>query len=115
MTYVLYYLELQKQLAASKRSSQKPLLDAPRDQDLNSRRPGQVLVGVGAMDQAETKPLGGTLKPITIHEVLVEDGEEMNFDWPRSPQIERIKTGLTEIALAVLLFVGLVAFCLGRF
>jgi hypothetical protein len=117
MTYVLYYLELQKQLAVSKGSSQKPLLDAPPDQEPNSLRPGQVLVGVGAIDQAETKPPGGgiRLKPFTIHDVLVEDREEMNFDCPHSLQIERIKTGLTEIALAVLLFGGLVAFCLGRF
>jgi hypothetical protein len=34
--YVSYYLELQKQLAASKGSSQKPLLDVPADQELNS-------------------------------------------------------------------------------
>jgi hypothetical protein len=37
--YVSYYLELQKQLAASKGSSQKPLLDVPADQELNSLRP----------------------------------------------------------------------------
>ena len=44
--YVSYYLESQKQLAASKGSSQKPLLDVPADQELNSLRPGQALVGV---------------------------------------------------------------------
>jgi hypothetical protein len=34
--YVSYYLELQKQLAASKGSSQKPLREVPADQELNS-------------------------------------------------------------------------------
>jgi len=36
MYYVSYYLELQKQLAASKGSSQKPLREVPADQELNS-------------------------------------------------------------------------------
>ena len=31
--YVSYYLELQKQLAASKKSFQKPLFDVPADQE----------------------------------------------------------------------------------
>ena len=117
MYYVSYYLELQKQLAASKGSSQKPLREMPADQELNSRRPGQALVGVGAIDQAEMKPSRGdnSLTPLDTHDILIEVSEEVNFDWPHSLAIERIKAGLTEIALAVLLFVGLVAFCLQRF
>jgi hypothetical protein len=39
----------------------------------------------------------------------------VNFDWPNSLPIGRIKAGLTEIAVAILLFAGLVAFCLQRF
>jgi hypothetical protein len=115
--YVSYYLELQKQLAASKGSSQKPLREVPADQELNSLRPGQALVGVGAIDQAERKPsgTGNSLTPVAIHDVLAEASEKVNFDWPHSLAIERIKAGLTEIAVAILLFAGLVAFCLQRF
>jgi hypothetical protein len=71
-------LELQKQLAASKGSSQKPLLDVPADQELNSLQPGQALVGLGAIDQAEMKPSGGgnPLTPLGVHEVLVEASAE---------------------------------------
>ena len=115
--YYVSYLELQKQLAASKGSSQKPLREVPADQELNSLRPGQALVGVGAIDQAERKPsgTGNSLTPIAIHDVLAEASEKVNFDWPHSLPIERIKAGLTEIAVAILLFAGLVAFCLQRF
>jgi hypothetical protein len=117
MYYVSYYLELQKQLAASNGSSQKPLREVPADQELNSLRPGQALVGVGAIDQAERKPsgTGNSLTPVAIHDVLAAASEKVNFDWPHSLPIERIKAGLTEIAVAILLFAGLVAFCLQRF
>jgi hypothetical protein len=53
--YVSYYLESQKQLAASKGSSQKPLLDVPADQELNSLRADQAMIDVGPIDQAEMK------------------------------------------------------------
>jgi hypothetical protein len=111
------YLEFQKQLSVSKGSSQKPILDVPEDQELNSLRSCQALVSVGATDQAEMKPSGGgnSLTPLDIHDVLVDASEEVNFDWPDSLPIERIKGGLAEIALALLLFAGLVAFCLQRF
>jgi hypothetical protein len=46
---------------------------------------------------------------------LADASEKVNFDWPHSLPIERIKAGLTEIAVAILLFAGLVAFCLQRF
>lgn len=59
MYSVSYYVEFQRQLAASKGSSQKPLVDVPADQQLNSLRAGQALVGLGAIDQAEMKPPGG--------------------------------------------------------
>jgi hypothetical protein len=110
-------LEFQKQLSASKGSSQKPILDVPEDQELNSLRSCQAQVSVGATDQAEMKPSGGgnSLTPLDIHDVLVDASEEVNFDWPDSLAIERIKAGLIEIALAFLLFAGLVTFCLQRF
>ena len=112
MYSVSYYLEFQKQLAASKGSSRKPLVDLPADQELNSLRAGQALVDVGAIDQAEMKPsgCGNSSTPLDIHNVLVEASEKMNFDWPHSLPIERIKAGLTEIGLAFLLLAGLVTF-----
>ena len=87
------------------------------DQKRNSLRPDQTPVDASAIDQAEMKPSRGdnSLTPLDNHDILIEVSEEMNFDWPHSLPIERIKAGLTEIALAVLLFVGLVAFCLQRF
>ena len=69
------------------------------------------------LDQAEEKPsgTGNFLTPVAIHDVLAEASEKVNFDWPHSLPIERIKAGLTEIAVAILLFAGLVAICLQRF
>jgi hypothetical protein len=55
MHSVSYYLEFQKQLSTSKGSSQQ-LVDVPADQELNSLRSGQALVGVGAIDEADIKP-----------------------------------------------------------
>ena len=39
------------------------------------------------------------------------DASEKSRDWTQFLPIERIKTGLTEIALGLLVFVTLVAFC----
>ena len=104
-------------LSSLSRYAQKPALDVPADQELNSLRPGQALVGAEAIDQAEEKPsgTGNFLTPVAIHDVLAEASEKVNFDWPHSLPIERIKAGLTEIAVAILLFAGLVAICLQRF
>lgn len=110
MHSVWYYLEIQKQLSASEGSSRKPLVDF--DQEMNSLRSGQALVGVEAAHQAEIKPPVGanSLTPLDIRDVLVAESEKMSFDWPDSLPIERIKAGLAEIALAFLLFAGLVTF-----
>ena len=117
MYYVSYYLELQNQLAAPKGSFQKLLFDGPADQERDSLRPDQTPVDASAIDQAKMKPSRGdnSLTPLDTHDILIAVSEEVNFDWPHSLAIERIKAGLTETALAVLLFVGLVAFCLQRF
>ena len=113
MHSVSNYLEFQKQLAASTGSPREQLVDVLADQELNSLRAGQALVGVGV----EVKPPegGNSLTRLNIRDVLVETSEEVNFDWPDSLAIERIKAGLIEIALAFLLFAGLMTFCLQRF
>jgi hypothetical protein len=117
MHSVSNYLEFQKQLAASTGSPREQLVDVLADQELNSLRAGQALVGVGVSDQVEVKPPegGNSLTRLNIRDVLVETSEEVNFDWPDSLAIERIKAGLIEIALALLLFAGLVTFCFQRF
>jgi hypothetical protein len=94
-------LELQKQLAASKGSSQKPLLDVPADQELNSLRPGQALVGLGAIDQAKMKPSGGgnPLTPLGVHEVLVEARQN-------APRKGIIETSITAIETKIGLLRG---------
>jgi len=42
---------------------------------------------------------------------LVEVSEELKFDWPRLLPVERIKAGITEIAVGLIVFAALVAFC----
>jgi hypothetical protein len=54
---------------------------------------------------------GSSRKPV----VDVPASEKMNFDWPDSLPIERVKAGLTEIALAFVFFAGLVTFGLASF
>jgi hypothetical protein len=41
---------------------------------------------------------------------LFQVAEGMKFDWPESLPVERINTGISEIALAFILFVALLAF-----
>ena len=41
---------------------------------------------------------------------LFQVAEGMKFDWPESLPVERIKIGISEIALAFILFVALLAF-----
>jgi hypothetical protein len=107
-----YYLEFQRRLAASK--SPKPLVDMPADQQFNSLRAGQALLGPGAIDQSKVKPPGGdnSIKPTKIRDVLPVASEEMNSERPDTDSlwVERIKEGLTEIALAFLLIAGVVTF-----
>jgi hypothetical protein len=43
---------------------------------------------------------------------LVEAAEEMKFDWPEFLPMERIKAGIRDIALGLLLCAALVAFIL---
>ena len=42
---------------------------------------------------------------------LVEVSEEVKFDWPGFLPVERIKAGITEIAVGLIVFAALVAFC----
>ena len=41
---------------------------------------------------------------------LFQIAEGIKFDWPESLPVERINTGISEIALACILFVALLAF-----
>jgi hypothetical protein len=47
----------------------------------------------------------------TFDRELVEISEEMKFDWPEFLPVERIKAGITEIALGLIVFAALVVFC----
>jgi hypothetical protein len=106
------YLEFQKRLSTSKGSSRKPLVDVAAEQELNSIRSGRARVGVGAIDEAKMKPPVGcnSLSPLDIRDVSVDAPGKKNFDWPDSLPIERIRAGLTEIALAFVFLAGLVTF-----
>ena len=42
---------------------------------------------------------------------FVDICEEMKFDWPEFLPVERIKAGITEIALGLIVFAALVVFC----
>ena len=64
-----------------------------------------LLPNVEEMDQPADSP--------TSHDLdvaLFQVAEGMKFDWPESLPVERIKTGISEIALAFILFVALLAF-----
>jgi hypothetical protein len=47
----------------------------------------------------------------TLDRELVEVSEQMKFDWPEFLPVERIKGGITEIALGLIVFAALVVFC----
>jgi hypothetical protein len=47
----------------------------------------------------------------TLDRELVEVSEEMKFDWPEFLPVERIKAGITEIALGLIVFATLIVFC----
>ena len=42
---------------------------------------------------------------------LVQVSEEIKFDWPEFLPVERIKAGIMESALGLIVFAALVAFC----
>ena len=42
---------------------------------------------------------------------FVKISKEMKFDWPEFLPVERIKAGITEIALGLMVFAALVVFC----
>jgi hypothetical protein len=42
---------------------------------------------------------------------LVEDSEDIRFDWPELLPAERIKAGITEIFLGLIAFAATIAFC----
>src|SRR5260221_9535633 len=106
------YIDFQRRLAAA--VSPKRSVDVPADQQLNSLRAGQRLLGPGTIDQSDTKPPGGgnPLMPLEIPDLLAVASKEMNLERSNtdSLRVERIKAGLTEIALAFLLIAGLVTF-----
>ena len=47
----------------------------------------------------------------TLDREFVDICEEMKFDWPEFLPVERIKAGITEIALGLIVFATLVVFC----
>ena len=53
------------------------------------------------MEENSTQALDGELFEVS----------EIRFDWPQFLPVERIKAGLTEIALGLTMFAALVAFC----
>ena len=64
-----------------------------------------LLPNVGEMDQPADLQ--------TSHDLdvaLFQIAEGMKFDWPESLPVERIKTGIGEIALGFILFLALLAF-----
>jgi hypothetical protein len=42
---------------------------------------------------------------------IVEITKEIKIDWPEFLPVERIKAGITELALGLILFAALVTFC----
>ena len=50
----------------------------------------------------------------TFDREIVEIVKEIKIDWPEFPPVERIKAGITEIAVGLILFAALVAFCCFR-
>jgi hypothetical protein len=46
-----------------------------------------------------------------LDEELVEVSEKIKFDWPEFLPVERIKAGIMESALGLIVFAALVAFC----
>ena len=47
----------------------------------------------------------------TVDREFVDISEEMKFDWPDFLPVERIKAGITEIALGLIVFAAFVVFC----
>ena len=65
-------------------------------------------------DSPKTKSPSGNGAPelSDLDRALVKAAEEMSFDWPDFLPVERIRPGIAQMALGLLLFAGLVAFFL---
>jgi len=56
------------------------------------------------VEKEESFPRPDSLADYDLDRALVEAAEEMEFDWPEFLPAERIRAGITEIALGFLLF-----------
>jgi hypothetical protein len=65
----------------------------------------------GSLDK--NRSLQGNDSPSTYDRNRALDGaaEEMNFAWPEFMLAQRMQAGITEIALGILAFLALIAFC----
>ena len=61
------------------------------------------------VEKEESFPRPDSLAIYDLDRALVEAAEEIEFDWPEFLPVERIKAGITEIALGFLLFAALIA------
>ena len=109
-----YYLEMQKQMSSvMKRSSENFDKELPgKPEQLLRSVEGVLLTGcAGSAELAisQSHGEGNLATEIACQRALVEMAEETRFDWPEFLPVERIKMGLTEVALGVLLLAGVIA------
>jgi hypothetical protein len=76
---------------------------------ISSDQPQQIYPLRPMIRPTRNRPVETSLALSDLDRALIEAAEEMSFDWPEFLPVERI----TEMALASLLFAGLVV--LGRF
>jgi hypothetical protein len=76
------------------------------------RRSAATEESVASVDSPEVKVPSGDGAPelSDLDRAMVEAVEEMNFNWPEFLPVERIRAGTAQMALALLLFGGLLAF-----
>jgi hypothetical protein len=109
-----YYLQLQKQMSYSmKRSSENcgEQLPCKPEKLLRPIEEARLAGFTGGAEFATSQSRGerNLTTEIAGQWALIEMAEETRFDWPEFLPVERVKTGLMELALGVLLLAGVIA------
>jgi hypothetical protein len=109
-----YYLELQKQMSYLLKISpeydaeQRPYQSATLWQSAEESAPAGCTRNV-EVASTQSRGDGDMVEQITLQRALVEMAEETRFDWPEFLPVERVKAGLAEAAVGLLLLAGLIA------
>ena len=107
-----YYVQLREHIRSYIKCSASPKHEADPQQDqkhlVSGVTPPEHLTKSTVPNTAkQERPMPG--EPVDLDDAFEAMTEEMKFDWPEFPPVDRIKIGLIQSALGLVLFLALIA------